>query len=161
MVATLSNVREKDSLITSETPAINAVVMSRTAVAAKILVVDDEPDIVMALAMRLKSVGYVVITAGDGAEATKKAIHEKPDLILLDIGMPCGDGHTIANRLAGSVDTVGIPIIYLTARTSATDRMKAMSLGAYDYITKPFTSERLLGSIERALCGISSYYEQF
>ena len=151
-----------------KSPFVNAVVPAHTpssvsskTVAAKILVVDDEPDIVMALAMRLKSAGYIVITAGDGAEATKRAIHEQPNLILLDIGMPCGDGHTIANRLSNSVDTASIPLIYLTARTAPADRMKAMSLGAFDYITKPFTSERLLGSVERALYGISSYYEQF
>lgn len=121
---------------------------------SKILVVDDEPEIVLALSMRLKAAGYQVITAGDGIEATKKAIHECPDLILLDIGMPCGDGHTVANRLSSSVSTILVPIIYLTARTSPVDRDRALALGAYDYITKPFTPERLLNSVKNALNGI-------
>lgn len=85
---------------------------------AKILVVDDEPDVVRALTMRLKFAGYEVIVASDGASATRLAITEQPDLVILDIGLPCGDGHDVAGRLCENMNTAAVPIIFLTARTS-------------------------------------------
>jgi two-component system KDP operon response regulator KdpE len=118
---------------------------------AKILVVDDEPEVVKALTMRLKSAGYEVITACDGATATQTAISTQPDLVILDIGMPCGDGHVVAKRLSNNVNTLFVPVIFLTARSSQIDRNQAMDAGAFDYITKPYTSDRLLTSVERAL----------
>jgi len=118
---------------------------------ATILVVDDEPEIVIAVSMRLKSAGYKVIAARDGMQATKMALQENPDVVILDIGMPCGDGHAIASRLADSISTMMVPVIFLTARTSQNDRSKAQSVRAFDYITKPFTSGRLLNAVEAAL----------
>ncbi len=118
---------------------------------AKILVVDDEVDIVSSIAKRLVHAGYDVESAGDGARATQVAIQSTPDLIVLDIGMPCGDGHTVAERLRSNVKTMFTPIIYLTARTSDIDRARAFEAGAFAFVTKPFKSEELLSLIEQAL----------
>jgi DNA-binding response OmpR family regulator len=126
---------------------------SKATTGAKILVVDDEPDVIRALTMRLKFAGYEVIVAADGASATRMAITEQPDLIILDIGLPCGDGHMVAHRLCDNMNSTVIPVIFLTARTSQADRAKAMEVGAADFITKPFTAVQLLSSVERALTG--------
>lgn len=117
----------------------------------KIMVVDDEEDVVRALGMRLKSAGYEVITAMDGMSATQMAVKHQPDLILLDIGMPGGDGHTVAQRLKSNLKTLTVPIIYLTARANQEDMRKATDLGAAGYLLKPFKSERLLSLVERVL----------
>jgi DNA-binding response OmpR family regulator len=118
---------------------------------AKILIVDDEQDVIKALYMRLKSTGYEVISATDGLMATQLAVQEQPDLILLDIGMPVGDGHTVAQRLRDNVKTTQIPIIFLTARANQEDMKKATDVGAAGYILKPFKSERLLAVVQRVL----------
>ncbi len=114
----------------------------------KILVVDDEPEIVRSLQLRLSAAGYEVHTAMDGLSATKKAIETQPELILLDIGMPAGNGHVVVERLRNIGETSHIPIIYLTARTSDEDYRKARDGGVCKYITKPFDSEVLMAAIE-------------
>lgn len=123
----------------------------QTATRAKILIVDDEPDIVLSLSKRLHFAGYEVASARDGVEATRVAVKTKPDVVILDIGMPCGDGHVVADRIRNLPDTMFAQIIFLTARVSAAEREKAMNSGAYGYLTKPFKSEVLLEMIERAL----------
>ena len=95
----------------------------------KVLVVDDEPEIVRAVSMRLMANGYEVITATDGNQATSIAMKERPKVIILDIGMPAGSGHVVAKRLRDSAITSSIPIIYLTARTDEKDFQKAFDLG--------------------------------
>ena len=119
----------------------------------KILIVDDETDIVRSLSMRLKHAGYEVIVASDGLTAISMATRNLPDLILLDIGLPCGDGHLVATRLNVNSKTMGTPIIFLTARTSDANRAKATEAGVYAYVTKPFQADELLRIIERALSG--------
>ncbi len=119
----------------------------------RVLIVDDEPDIIKAVAMRLRWAGYDVLTAPDGATATQVAIKEQPDVIILDIGLPAGDGHTVAKRLNDNLKTMSIPVIYLTARDSPVDRDRASELGAFDYVTKPFEPERLLATVGRVLEG--------
>jgi two-component system KDP operon response regulator KdpE len=114
----------------------------------KILVVDDEPDIVRSLQLRLTAAGFEVHTAMDGLSATKKAIETQPELILLDIGMPAGNGHVVVERLRNIGETAHIPIIYLTARNTDEDYRKARDGGVCKYITKPFDSEVLLAAIE-------------
>ena len=114
----------------------------------RILVVDDEPEIVQSLTLRLTSAGYEVHSAMDGLGATKSAIEVQPDLILLDIGMPAGNGHVVVERLRNIGETSHIPVIYLTARTSDEDYRKARDGGVCKYITKPFDSEVLLAAIE-------------
>lgn len=114
----------------------------------RILVVDDEPEIVRSLTLRLNAVGYEVSSAMDGLNATKKAIEEQPELILLDIGMPAGNGHVVVERLRNIGETSHIPIIYLTARTGEDDYRQAREGGVCKYITKPFDTEVLLAAIE-------------
>ena len=114
----------------------------------RILVADDEPEIVRSLTMRLNAAGYEVSSAMDGLSATKKAIEEQPELIILDIGMPAGNGHVVVERLRNIGETAHIPIIYLTARSSQEDYRQAREGGVCKFITKPFDAEVLLAAIE-------------
>jgi DNA-binding response OmpR family regulator len=119
--------------------------------AKKILVADDEPEIVLAVAMLLKSRGYEVVTGEDGIQATQIAIKEKPDLIILDISMPAGDGHTVCQRLRSSPQTAGIPILFLTARDTVKDMKQAMEEGAAGYMTKPYQPKELLDKVKELI----------
>jgi two-component system KDP operon response regulator KdpE len=110
----------------------------------KILVVDDEPDIVRAVALRLRTAGYDVVAATDGAGALMTALTEQPDLVLLDIGLPHGDGHFVASRLRSNARTAHIPILFLSARNAPDDLSSARSSGAIGFITKPYDPEELL-----------------
>ncbi|MBI1756464.1 MAG: response regulator [Fimbriimonas ginsengisoli] len=115
------------------------------------LVIEDEKDVALSVMKRLKYAGFDVSVAGDGVAATAAAFQFQPDVVILDIGLPCGDGFEVANRLRENVVTAITPIIFLTARTSELDRQKAESLGAFAYMTKPFKSEELVSTIEEAL----------
>ncbi len=117
----------------------------------KILIVDDERDIVKALMIRLQGAGYEVVTAFDGAQGVFMAHKEKPDLIILDIRMPAGDGFSVAQRLKRSIHTFTIPVIFLTGSPEETAEEKAMALGARFYVKKPYDPEELLDAIRRAL----------
>jgi DNA-binding response OmpR family regulator len=117
----------------------------------KILVVDDERDIVKALMIRLQGAGYDVVSAFDGAQGVFMAHKEKPDLIILDIRMPAGDGFGVAQRLKHSMHTFTIPIIFLTGSPERNAEEKASALGARFYIKKPYDPEELLDAIKRAL----------
>ena len=117
----------------------------------KILIVDDERDIVKALMIRLQRAGYEVVTAFDGAQAVFVAHKEKPDLIILDIRMPAGDGFGVAEKLKHSASTFSIPVIFLTGGPERDSEEKAMTLGARFYIKKPYDPEELLDAIKRAL----------
>src|SRR5437016_5830520 len=105
---------------------------------AMILVADDDVDIVRAVTMRLQFAGYEVISATDGKMATRLAFDAAPDLVILDIGMPHSDGHTVAQNMLASDDAKCTPIIFLTARVSEEDRAKAFQAGVCRYLTKPF-----------------------
>ena len=118
---------------------------------AKILVVDDEQDIVRMLMMRLRAAGYEVVTANTGTVAIRMAEMTVPDLLILDIGMPDADGHVVASRLQENTKTSRIPIIFLSARTSEKDRTLAYKAGVCRYLTKPFKPEELLATVSRAL----------
>jgi len=117
----------------------------------KILIVDDERDILKALMIRLQGAGYEVVTAFDGAQGVFMAHKEKPDLILLDIRMPAGNGFSVAQRLKRSIHTFTIPVIFLTGSPEKNAEEKAMALGARFYIKKPYDPEELLDAIKRAL----------
>jgi len=117
----------------------------------KILIVDDERDIVKALMIRLQGAGYEVVTAFDGAQGIFVAHKEKPDLILLDIRMPAGDGFSVAEKLKHSVNTFSIPVIFLTGSPERNAEERATTLGARFYIKKPYDPEELLDAIKRAL----------
>ena len=114
----------------------------------KILVVDDEDDILHFLEMVLREKGYQVTTASGGHEALTRAQIDKPDLVLLDIMMPQMDGWEVLKLLRVDDDTRGIPVAMLSARTEAKDRVQGLQEGAIDYICKPFSLQELLGKIE-------------
>jgi DNA-binding response OmpR family regulator len=117
----------------------------------KILIVDDERDILKALMIRLQVAGYEVVTAFDGAQGIFMAYKEQPDLIILDIRMPAGNGFSVAEKLKQSENTFSIPVIFLTGSPEKDSEQKAMKLGARFYIKKPYDPEELLDAIRRAL----------
>ena len=111
---------------------------------AKILLVDDEPDLVDTIQCRLEFNGYEVVIAENGKEGLEKAESEKPDLILLDYAMPVMNGLGMLERLRSHPDLKEIPVIMVTASSEAQDVEKACSCGITDYITKPFDYGLLL-----------------
>ncbi|HWY29452.1 MAG TPA: response regulator transcription factor [Candidatus Acidoferrum sp.] len=117
----------------------------------KILVVDDEPEAVELLEFNLKQAGYVVSTAGDGADALKRARSQTPDMIVLDVMLPEMDGFEICKSLRLDSSTAKIPIIMLTAKAAEIDRVLGLELGADDYLTKPFSPRELLLRIKKIL----------
>ena len=115
----------------------------------KILIVDDEPDFVEMLKMRLQSKGYEVIYAFNGNEGLKKTEDHRPDVILLDIMMPQKDGYTMLNELKRNEELCRTPVIVVTAKPGMKDLFEIE--GVKDYILKPFEAEDLLLRINRAI----------
>jgi two-component system, OmpR family, alkaline phosphatase synthesis response regulator PhoP len=115
---------------------------------ARILVVDDEPKIVQLVRDYLERAGFAVSTARDGNEALMRAHSERPDLIVLDLGLPGLDGLEVTRRLRRDS---GVPIIMLTARHEETDKVVGLELGADDYITKPFSPRELEARVRAML----------
>src|SRR5690606_14360534 len=118
---------------------------------ATILVVDDERDLVELLSVNLEAAGYTVIPAYKGDDALRKASEHVPTLVLLDLMMPGLSGTEVARRLRADPRTSRIPIIMLTARAAEADQIVGLSVGADDYITKPFSFKVLLARIEAIL----------
>ncbi|MFD4671701.1 response regulator [Lentzea sp. NPDC058450] len=114
----------------------------------KVLVVDDEPQIVRALRINLSARGYEVLTAYDGATALRLAADGKPDVVVLDLGLPDMDGTDV---IAGLRGWTTLPIIVLSARTDSTDKVDALDAGADDYVTKPFGMDELLARLRAAV----------
>lgn len=117
----------------------------------RILVVDDDPDILQFVRLNLELDGFEVELAGGGREALEKAAASPPDLMLLDVMMPEIDGLTVLRRMRSDPPTANIPVIVLTARSLAEDRVKGLDLGADDYITKPFDLEELIARVRTVL----------
>jgi two-component system alkaline phosphatase synthesis response regulator PhoP len=115
---------------------------------AKILVIDDEPSIVNLVSAYLKPEGYEVYTATDGNAGLKAARAFKPDLIILDLMLPGMDGIELLSRLRRESD---VYVIMLTARTEETDKIVGLSVGADDYVTKPFSPRELVARVKAAL----------
>ncbi len=120
---------------------------------SKILLVEDDEKIVKALTIRLKSQGYDVVAAYDAVMATAKAMEHHPNVILLDISMPGGNGFTVAERLRDSSITADIPIIFITASKEPGLRERAKELGAVAFLEKPFEAQELLSLMQHALAG--------
>lgn len=118
---------------------------------SRILLVDDDPDLLEAVRIRLHCSGFEVRTASDGAQATRLAKSDRPDLVVLDIGMPGGDGHTVASRLKSDPDTAFLPIIFLTARTTEADFERARQNHVDKYLVKPFQVDELVLAVEELL----------
>jgi two-component system alkaline phosphatase synthesis response regulator PhoP len=113
----------------------------------KILVIDDEPSIVKLVSAYLKPEGYEVYTATDGPSGLKAARAYKPDLIILDVMLPGIDGLELLSRLRRESD---VYVILLTARTEETDKIVGLSVGADDYVTKPFSPRELTARVKAA-----------
>ncbi|MEU2038349.1 response regulator [Nocardia niwae] len=118
------------------------------AVATKVLVVDDEPQIVRALRINLSVRGYEVITAATGGAALRAAADRHPDVVILDLGLPDMDGIEV---LAGLRGWTAAPVIVLSARTDSADKVEALDAGADDYVTKPFGMDELLARLRAAV----------
>lgn len=119
--------------------------------AKRILVVEDEKDLMETLALRLESNDYEVIKAHDGQEGLDKARKENPDLIILDLMLPKMDGYKVCGLLKRDSRYSRIPIIIFTARGQDSDKKMGEDLGADAYITKPFDTKTLLGKIEELI----------
>jgi two-component system phosphate regulon response regulator PhoB len=120
----------------------------------RVLVVDDEPDITGLVAYHLAKAGYRVITAGNGTEALKSVREERPDLVVLDLMLPGLSGYDVLAELRRREATRDIGVILLTARKEEPDRIKGLSLGADDYLAKPFSPQELVlrvGAVLRRL----------
>lgn len=113
----------------------------------KILIADDDPQILRALKITLGARGYEIVTAADGVQALDRAIAEHPDLIMLDLGMPNMNGVEVIQGLRGWSQ---VPILVVSGRTGAAEKVEALDAGADDYVTKPFSIDELLARI-RAL----------
>ena len=115
---------------------------------ARILVVDDEPRITRLVRDYLENAGFAVTAAHDGAEALMRARTERPDLVVLDLGLPGLDGLDVTRSLRRDS---GVPIIMLTARDDEADRIVGLELGADDYVTKPFSPRELVARVRAVL----------
>jgi DNA-binding response OmpR family regulator len=118
---------------------------------SKILVVEDDKKIALALSLRLKAKGHEVLVAYDALAGLAQATQKKPELVLLDVGMPAGGGFAVAERMQNLTSTIGIPFIFLTASKDPLSRSRAMELGAAAYFEKPYDAEELLMTIDKVL----------
>lgn len=121
----------------------------------KILIVDDEPYILNILDFSLDAEGYRVLQASDGEEAMRMAQEQAPDLVIMDVMMPRQDGFETCRRLKEDMRTSDIPVVLLTARNSREDRTRGEEVRADGYITKPFSPQRLLDTVQEFL-GVTS-----
>src|SRR5882757_5728271 len=117
----------------------------------RILVVDDDAELVELVSFNLKQAGYAIGTASNGVDALKKARSLEPDLIVLDVMMPELDGFAVCEILRRDVATASIPIMMLTALSSELGRMAGLGAGASDFLTKPFSPRLLVARIEDLL----------
>ncbi|HKO07614.1 MAG TPA: response regulator [Alphaproteobacteria bacterium] len=118
---------------------------------ASILVADDEPNIVLSLEFLLKQAGFRVRTVSDGEAALAAIAQEPPDLVLLDVMIPGRDGYAVCQEIRGNPAWRGMRIIMLTAKGGEIQREKGLSLGADEYVTKPFSTRELVERIRRML----------
>lgn len=119
--------------------------------ANKILVVDDEPNIVLSLEFLMKQAGFQVRTAADGEAALAAVAAELPDLVLLDVMMPHKNGYEVCQAIRANPDWQAVRIIMLTAKGREVEREKGLALGADDYITKPFSTQEVVERVRELL----------
>ncbi len=117
----------------------------------RILIVDDEPEIVELLEMRLRKIGYTILTASDGMEGLEKARKEMPDLIILDVMMPKMDGFQVCRFLKFDEKYKKIPVLMLTSRGQDSDKNLGKEVSADSYMPKPYEVDALLKEIKRLL----------
>ncbi|CAN5212717.1 response regulator transcription factor [soil metagenome] len=117
--------------------------------AGRLLVVDDEPNILELLAASLRFAGFEVDTAVDGREALQKVRADEPDLVVLDVMMPGVDGFEVVRTMRGS--HIEVPVIFLTAKDDPSDRIAGLTVGGDDYVSKPFSLEELVARVRAVL----------
>jgi DNA-binding response OmpR family regulator len=117
----------------------------------KVLIVDDEPNILTALEFLFRRSGYDVRLAADGAEALQQVNAWRPDVMLLDIMMPVKNGYEVCQAVRERPDLAGLKIVMLSAKGSEAEINKGLSLGADRYVTKPFSTQELLAAIDTLL----------
>ena len=117
----------------------------------KILIIDDDQHLLLGLTARLKTNGYAVVWASDAVGAISVARKEAPDLVILDLGLPAGDGFLVLDRMRILSDLVSIPVIVLSARDPADNKRRALEAGAAAYFQKPPDNHEFLMAIRRAL----------
>lgn len=122
--------------------------MTSEAFPARVLIVDDDRQMLRAVTNALRARGYAVVTAADGEAAVKLAAQEQPDLVLLDLGLPNLNGHQVITRLRGWSD---VPIIILSVSDGQDEKAAALDAGADDYVTKPFGTKELLARMGAVL----------
>jgi len=119
---------------------------------AKILVVDDEPDIVRVVVKIMEARGHEVVTADDGPSAVEAASAELPDVVILDLNLPQMDGFEVCRKIKSGETTSHIPVVMMTAAyTTVEDAEKGTDLGADEYVVKPFLREVLIHNVERLI----------
>jgi DNA-binding response OmpR family regulator len=117
----------------------------------RVLVVDDEPNILLSLEFLMQQAGFEVVTATDGETALQRVAERPPDLILLDISLPGLSGFEVLEQLRAQPEHARLPIIMLTAHGREVEREKGLALGADDYITKPFSTRQLVEKVQALL----------
>lgn len=115
----------------------------------RVLVIDDEPDVLLLCRVNLVFEGHEVLEAADAPQGLQAAIAEKPDVIVLDIMLPNGSGLWVLRELQSRQDTRGIPVIMLTAKASGEDQVRGLEAGASLYLTKPFSPSALCVAAQR------------
>ena len=118
---------------------------------AKILVVDDDPDLVRAMRLRLRANNFEVTTASDGYTAIASAQKERPALIILDLGLPVGDGFVVLERLQNIDSLASVPVIVLSARDPQSNEERALKAGAAAFFQKPADNDELMNAIRASL----------
>lgn len=117
----------------------------------KLLLVEDDPKIAYALKLRLTHMGFEVETAGDAVYAMDQALRQAPDVVLLDINLPGGNGFVVAERLKQASKTAGVPIVFITASKESEYKARAREVGASAFLEKPFSASQLSLVLERCL----------
>lgn len=125
--------------------------MAKPTPGPSILIADDDTALLEALRLRLEGAGYAVSTAQDGYSAMDRAAHLCPDLLILDVNMPAGDGFSVQTRMSKIDELAHTPVIYLTGSSDVTIDQSASALGAFAVIHKPFQTEDLLSTVASAL----------
>jgi CheY-like chemotaxis protein len=123
----------------------------RLFMAKNVMVVDDEPNIVLSLKFLITQEGYEVRTAASGEEALQALADQVPDLVLLDVMMPKPDGYEVCQKIRATPEWKDIPVVMLTAKGRDVEKEKGFAMGADDYITKPFSTKELVAKVNEIL----------